>query len=125
MSGTVLDTGTLIALDRGNRMVGILTDDAVQEAVTLTVPAGCVAQTWRNPPRQARLAAFLKQPNVDVVAMDEAQARDVGLLLAKTGTSDITDAHVAVCAVRLDATVMTSDPDDIRRLEPALRIRRV
>ena len=57
--------------------------------------------------------------------MDEDQARQVGRLLAATGTSDITDAHVALCALRHDAAVLTSDPDDIRRLVPTLRIHRV
>ena len=125
MSETVLDTGALIALERGNRAVGILTDDATRRTETLTVPAGCIAQTWRDPRRQARLATFLKRPNVDVVAMDAEQARHVGLLLAATGTSDITDGHVAVCALRLGATVVTSDPEDIRRLGPKLRIHAV
>ena len=57
--------------------------------------------------------------------MDFAEARRVGALLAATGTSDITDGHVAVCALRLDAAVVTSDPEDIRALGPRLRIHRV
>ena len=57
--------------------------------------------------------------------MDEDQARRVGRLLASTGTADITDAHVALCALRRDAAVLTSDPEDIRRLVPRLRIHRV
>ncbi len=56
--------------------------------------------------------------------MDADQARQVGLLLAATGASDIADAHVAVCALRLGATVLTSDPDDIRRLAPNLSVHR-
>ncbi len=36
----------------------------------------------------------------------------MGLLLAKSGTSDVIDAHVALLARRLQATVLTSDPDD-------------
>ena len=57
--------------------------------------------------------------------MNVVEAQKVGLLLADTGTSDITDAHVVVCALRLDAAVVTSDPEDIRQLGPGLRIHRV
>ena len=125
MNNVVFDTGALIALERSSRAVAGLVAEARRARETLTVPAGCVAQAWRDPRRQVRLAAFLKRPNVDVVAMDEDQARRVGRLLAATGTSDITDAHVALCALRRDAAVLTSDPEDIRRLVPTLRIHRV
>jgi predicted nucleic acid-binding protein len=43
-------------------------------------------------------------------------------LLASNGTSDITDAHVVICARRSDQHVVTSDSDDLRRLDPALRL---
>lgn len=125
MSNVVLDTGALIALERASRAVAGLVAEARRTRETLTVPAGCVAQVWRDPRRQVRLSVFLKRPNVEVVAMDEDQARQVGRLLAATGTSDITDAHVALCALRRDAAVLTSDPDDIRRLVPTLRVHRV
>ena len=125
MNNVVFDTGALIALERSSRAVAGLVAEARRARETLTVPAGCVAQAWRDPRRRVRLAAFLKRPNVDVVAMDEDQARRVGRLLAATGTSDITDAHVALCALRRDAAVLTSDPEHIRRLVPTLRIHRV
>ena len=125
MSGTVLDTGALIALERGDRTVRVLVAEARRKHATLTVPAGCIAQAWRDPARQARLASFLRSPGVDVVAMGDAEARRVGVLLAAARSSDITDGHVAVCALRLDATVVTGDPEDIRRLGPDLRIHRV
>jgi hypothetical protein len=32
------------------------------------------------------------------VALGDSDARAVGLLLARTGTSDIADAHVVICA---------------------------
>lgn len=125
MSGVVLDTGALIALERGDRTVRVLVDEARRKRATLTLPAGCIAKAWRDPPRQARLASFLRSPAVDVIALNDAEARRVGVLLASTGTSDITDGHVAVCALRLDAAVLTSDPEDIRQLGPRLRIHTV
>jgi hypothetical protein len=46
----------------------------------------------------------------------------LGLLLAKSGTSDVVDAHVALLARRLHATVVTSDPDDLTALDPILTV---
>jgi len=125
LSGVVLDTGALIGWERADRAVTTLVAGARRKKVTLTIPAGCGAQTWRDPRRQARLAALVRDPNVDVVAMNVVEAQKVGLLLADTGTSDITDAHGAVCALRLEAAVVTSDPEDIRQRGPGLRIHRV
>ncbi len=125
MNGVVFDTGALIALERGDRGVTVLISEARKTATRLTVPAGCVAQAWRNPARQARLAMFLRLPIVDVPTIDAAEARRIGLLLAATQTTDIVDAQVALCAQRLRQTVLTSDPDDIALLGPALQIHRV
>jgi len=49
-------------------------------------------------------------------------ATNVGRLLAGSGTSDIADAHVVICARRGDQPVVTSDPADLRRLDSALRL---
>ncbi len=125
MSGVVFDTGALIALDRGLREVVVLVAEARQEHDTITVPASCVAQAWRAPARQARLAGFLRLPNVDIVALDDTEARRVGLLLAGTHTVDVVDAHVAICGQRLGQAVLTSEPVDILRLAPSILVHRV
>jgi predicted nucleic acid-binding protein len=39
-------------------------------------------------------------------------------LLAASATADIVDAHVVICARRAGQKVVTSDPDDLRRLDP-------
>jgi len=125
VKGTVFDTGALIAIERGDRAIGVLISEARATNAPLTVPAGCVAQAWRDPSRQARIASLLRLPNVEVPAIDDAEARRIGALLAATGTRDVVDAHVAICAHRLDQTVLTSDPDDISRLGPRLRVHRI
>lgn len=125
MSGAVLDTGALIALERGSRAMAILVAEARSSQATLTVPAGCVAQAWRKPARQARIAALLRLAIVDVVALDATDARGVGLLLAAAGTSDVIDGHVALCGHRLSRPVITSDPDDISLLAPGVRVHKV
>lgn len=37
-----------------------------------------------------------------------------------SGTADVVDAHVAICANRARQQVVTSDPDDLARLDPQL-----
>lgn len=125
MSGVVFDTGALIALDRGDRAVTVLVAEARRGHEPITVPAACVAQAWRRPARQARLAAFLRLPNVEIVSLDDEEARLVGLLLARSRTRDVVDAHVALCGLQRRQVVLTSDPDDLRALVPELGVERV
>ena len=125
MSSVVFDAGALIALERGDRTVTVLVAEARRTNDTITMPAGCVAQAWRDPRRQARLASFLRLPNVDIVSIDDEEARRIGLLLAATRTIDVIDAQVALCAHRLDQIVLTSDPTDINLLGPSIRIHRI
>ena len=48
------------------------------------------------------------------------RARQAGQLCGVTGTSDVIDASVVLCAREHGHTVVTSDPDDLRRLDPKL-----
>jgi predicted nucleic acid-binding protein len=125
VTGAVFDAGALIALDRGDRSVMVLVAEARRADHAITVPATCVAQVWRQPSRQARVAAFLRLPNVTIVALDDEEARLVGLLLARARGKDIADAHVVLCAGRLGQVVLTSDPDDLRALDSRISTRRV
>jgi hypothetical protein len=65
---------------------------------------------------------LLRQPNTDVRALDAADATQVGILLAASRTSDIADAHVVICARRNADAIVTSDPEDMRRLDPRARV---
>jgi predicted nucleic acid-binding protein len=120
--GVTLDAGGLIALDRDDRRVIILLARAAEARGRITVPASALAQAIRRPERQARLARLIRQPTTDVVALDRVDATHVGRLLAASGTADITDAHVVICARRSGQRVVTSDPDDLRRLDPDLEV---
>jgi hypothetical protein len=86
----------------------------------VTIPATALAQALRNPARQARLSRLIRQATADLVALDGPDATAVGLLLGETGTSDIADAHVAICARRAGQAVVTSDANDLRRIAPEL-----
>jgi hypothetical protein len=120
MSGVTLDAGGLIALDRNHRRVIVLLARAVETNSRVTIPSSALAQAIRRPERQARLARLIRQPTSDVVALDRVDAVNVGRLLAGSGTSDVVDAHVVVCARRAAQRVVTSDPDDLSRLDPTL-----
>lgn len=122
MAGVTFDTGGLIALDRDDRRVVVLVARAAQTSAHITIPATALAQAVRRPERQVRLSRLVRQPTTDVVALDRVGATNVGRLLAASGTSDITDAHVVVCARQTDQPVVTSDPDDLQVLDPDLRV---
>jgi hypothetical protein len=119
VSGVTLDAGALIAVDRADRRVLVLLARAREVGAIVTVPATALAQAIRRPRTQARLARLVRQPTTDLVALDGPDATSVGVLLAASRTSDITDAHVVVCARRSRQPIVTSDPDDIRRLDPS------
>lgn len=120
MSGLTLDAGALIAIDRGERPVLLLLARARETGDVITVPATALAQALRSPARQVRLVRFCRQPSTDLVALDGPDATAVGLLLARSGTADVVDAHVVVCARRVQQAVVTSDVHDIARLAPDL-----
>jgi predicted nucleic acid-binding protein len=120
MPGVTLDAGALIALDRDDRRVVVLLARARETGARVTIPATALAQAVRRPERQVRLARLIRQPATDVIALDRVDATNVGRLLAASGTSDIADAHVVICARRSNQQVVTSDPGDLRALDPAL-----
>jgi predicted nucleic acid-binding protein len=120
--GVTLDVGALIALDRDDRRVVALLVRAQETSARVTIPAPALAQAVRNPARQARLARLVRQPATDVVALDRADATGVGRLLSSSGTADVVDAHVVLCARRTGQAVATSDPDDLHHLDPTLTL---
>ena len=122
MPGVTLDAGGLIALDRDDRRVVVLLARARETGAQVTVPAPALAQDIRRPERQARLSRLIRQPGTDVIALGRVDATHVGRLLAASGTSDVVDAHVVICARRASQPVVTSDPGDLRQLDPALRL---
>jgi len=122
MPGVTFDVGGLIAMDRDDRRVVVLLARAREKGARITVPASTLAQAIRRPERQARLSRLIRQPTTDVIDLGRVDATNVGRLLAASGTSDITDAHVVICARRADQPVVTSDPGDLRQLDRALRL---
>ena len=125
MSGVTLDAGALIALDRDERKVLVLLVRAKELGARVTVPATALAQSIRRPAAQARLARLIRQPTTDVRSLDAVDAVGVGILLGASRTKDIADAHVVICAKRAQQSIVTSDPDDLVRLDPSASVVRI
>jgi hypothetical protein len=123
LRGFTLDTGSLIALERGDEVVDALIQRVgeMPDAI-IHIPAGVAAQAFRDGRRQVRLTRLFKHPQTRVVPLDTRTAFVVGLLLGRRDCSDVVDASVVVCARTHDQGVVTSDPDDLRRLDPQLRL---
>lgn len=119
MSGATFDAGGLIALDPDDRRVVVLLARAAETGASVTIPTTALAQAIRDPARQARLGRLLRQPTTVLAQLDGPDAIQVGRLLAATGTADIVDAHVVLCARRVRAPIVTSDPDDLLALDPS------
>lgn len=114
---------------RGAVRVGGLLGNGQQNDVVLN--NGCAAirnpvePVIRNPARQVRLWRMIQFDKTEVIPLDGSQAQAVAGLLARTGTSDITNAHVVICVQTAGYAVITSDPRDLKRLDPALRLIRI
>ena len=122
MIGITLDAGALIALERSDRRVIALLARATATDATVTVPASVLAQTIRDPARQALTSKLIRQPNTRVPALDGGAAVQVGRLLAASQTADVVDAHVVLCAREADDSIVTTDPRDLARLDPGARL---
>ena len=110
----VLDSGALIALERGQRAMWARFKAAHAKGQEPITHGGVVGQAWRGRgPRQALLGKALK--GVDVRSLDEALGRSAGELMARARMSDVVDAALVVLAGE-DDVIITSDPSDIARL---------
>ena len=121
-AGITLDTGALIAFDRGDKRMIALLDRALAKGLVFRVPSGVVAQAWRNGRVQATLARFLRSDEVEILPLDEHLARSCGELCGATNTSDVIDASVVILAKERQDQIVTSDPTNLRRLDPAAEI---
>jgi predicted nucleic acid-binding protein len=118
-AGLTLDAGALIALERGDRRMGVIIRRNKVNGTHVTIPATVLAQVLREPQRQVRIMRLVRHASANVVPLDAGDATSVGRLLAISRTADITDAHVVLCARRAGQAIVTSDPDDLRALDPS------
>jgi len=120
----VLDAGALIAVERGNRAVQALLERIKTGGTKILVPAGVVAEVWRDGARQARVAKLLAAPETEVVPLNGQRAQIAGILLGIAKADDVVDASVVVCAREHGPAVpvLTSDPEDIRALDATVAV---
>jgi hypothetical protein len=111
--GLVLDTGALIAFERGDRQVAALVEATRRRKDRVATSSGCVAQAWRDGTRQVLLGRLLA--GTAEYPLHPGGSRTVGELCAASGTSDVIDAQLALLAHDHDALV-TIDPGDLRVL---------
>ena len=118
MTEVVLDAGALIAVERHRSvLVRDLLRLALRGEVRLVTSSAVVAQVWREPARQARLARVLRVDAVREVALDPVAGRAIGRRLAGRVPTDVVDGHVAELADRPDVvSVLTSDVGDLAAL---------
>jgi hypothetical protein len=120
--GLTFDAGALIALDRGDRRIVALLDRLAASNGTLTIPASALSQAVRRPERQIRLSRLVRQPSTNVVPLDRVDAVHIGRLLTASGAADVIDAHVVICGTRTRTRIVTSNPDDLRALDPSVEL---
>lgn len=118
----MLDAGALIGVERGDRTALLFVAEVTDDRGRLIVPAGVLGQVWRDGRKQARLARFLSTGEVTIEPLDEFRARAAGQLCGVRRTRDVIDASVVLCAREHDFAVLTSDPDDLARLDPTVRL---
>ncbi|MBC7925836.1 MAG: twitching motility protein PilT [Bryobacteraceae bacterium] len=118
MSTVVYDAGILVAADRNDRRTWAEHRARLEFGIVPSVPSPVLAQVSRSP-QQAQLRRFLT--GCAVIAAGESEAHEAGRLLGKTRTADVVDAFVVTAALRKNAIILTSDPDDLKRLVKASR----
>jgi hypothetical protein len=112
----IYDTGGLISLERGDRSSWVRLNAALQRRDVPLTNAAVLGQAWRGGARQARLAKALA--GMEIAPVDEELGRRAGTLLSLSGTSDVVDAALVLCAADGDE-IVTSDAADLAPLARA------
>jgi hypothetical protein len=117
------DAGALIALEAGDPDIRRLLDGTAARGLDIAIPAGVLAQVWRDGRRQVLLARFVRSPGTRVHDLTEDVAKAAGELCGRAGTSDVIDATVVICVrSQRNGVVVSGDSGDLRRLDPRLTI---
>jgi predicted kinase len=123
MTTVVYDSGALIAIDSARSRSAIDRHRKLIEfGGTVLVPTIVAAQVVRRPARQAALMLALR--GCELVSFTAAHHVLVGELLARSRTSDVVDAFVALLAAQAQAAIVSTDAGDIGHLLSCLGVRR-
>ncbi|MDE0133224.1 MAG: hypothetical protein OXM54_00150 [Acidimicrobiaceae bacterium] len=110
----IFDAGVFIAVESPSQRRAVLeiVDRLQVEGTMLATNEAALAQAWREPARQVHMTRLVRA--IDVYPFGDP--RVIGQRCARTGTSDVVDASLAVLADQLDVKVLTTDAADFRRL---------
>lgn len=124
MTGLTLDTGALVALERGDRRALSLVTMARRDRAVV-VPAAVVVEWWRG--QRGPAARLLEGFRIEHLEMRLARLAGEALARVRKGPSPVDAVVMASAASRGDG-VLTSDLDDLERLRavfPMVRLLRV
>ena len=115
----IIDAGPFIVDGENlNSRLWALIKRATERGDELHTTHPVLAQVWRQAARQANLARGVSY--FEIHSLDESVT--IGRRLAKTGTSDVVDAHLAVVAEGLGTFILTGDSDDMSRLNARFEV---
>jgi predicted nucleic acid-binding protein len=112
MRGITLDTGALIALERGSARMTAIARGARGQRALITVPAAVLAEWWRRGGERMR-QRILNQVTIEPTTGWLAQL--AGEAAGEVGATGI-DAIVMASAAQRGDVVFTSDFDDLDKL---------
>ena len=112
----VLDAGGVSAIADGDGVARAALDRARREGWLVVIPAPMLTEVHTGRRDHARVDRVVNAVDM-LIATTPERARQAGELRSRSGVLDVVDAIVVAEAVAFHPTlVMTSDPDDIRRL---------
>lgn len=117
MTDVVLDSGPLTMWAEADRRVLAILEAAQREGGVAFVPTVCLIESLTGRPVDANLNRRLK--GTRIVPLDESDARSAAGRRAVVGGSDAADPAVVAIAARLEAAVVTIDPEDVGALAAA------
>ena len=116
-----LDTGALIGMERRHQRALAFLRTAIKNKTPLVVPTAAIAEWWRGrtDAREALLGLVTVEP------FDTVLAKMVGEAMRRVRDSTLADTIVMASAARSGGVVLTSDFDDLTRLQlhfPGVRV---
>jgi hypothetical protein len=112
----VLDAGGVSAIADGNGVARAALERARREGWLVVIPAPVLTEVHTGRRDHARIDLVINAVDM-LVPTGADRARQAGEVRSRSGVLDVVDAIVVAEAVAmLPAVILTSDPDDIRRL---------
>ncbi len=117
MARIALDSGVLIALERGSVHAWAWLRRAAERGEEPLVNVAAIAEVWRRPPSHSVARALA---GCEVEPVDEALARAAGEAIGAIGAG-LGDALIAASAARRGMALVTTDAADMHALAQHFR----